>query len=161
MAHAITEYKIEKFQIFIKSQGGLTMKTDTKIKLNGIHHIALNVKNMERATDFYSDILGFKVVTRTSNLTGLKHVELDAGNVFLALFESPDLDFENAQKTMTDDGYLHFAFEADKDQFSTIVQTLKDNGVRFDGQPRNHGGGDSVYIYDPDGHVIEIHAPNA
>ena len=137
------------------------MKTDKKIKLNGIHHIALNVKDMERATDFYSDILGFKEVTRTSNLTGLKHVELDAGNVFLALFESPDLDFENAQKTMTDDGYLHFAFGADKDQFSTIVQTLKDHGVRFDGEPRNHGGGDSVYVYDPDGHVIEIHAQNA
>ena len=101
------------------------------------------------------------MVTRTSTLTGLKHVELDAGNVFIALFESPDLDFENAQKTMTDDGYLHFAFGADKDQFSTIVQTLKDNGVRFDGEPRNHGGGDSVYFYDPDGHIIEIHAQNS
>ncbi len=133
------------------------MKTDTKVKLNGIHHIALNVKNMDRAEHFYSDLLGFEVVTRTSTKAGLKHTELDAGNVVMALFESPDLDFENAQKTMTDDGYLHFAFGADKDKSSAIIQHLKDNGVRFDGEPRNYPGGESVYFYDPDGHVIEIH----
>ncbi len=133
------------------------MKKDTKIKLNGIHHFALNVKNMDRAEHFYSDLLGFEVVTRTATKAGLKHIELDAGNVFIALFESPDLDIENAQKTMTDDGYLHFAFGADKDQSSAIIQNLKDNGVRFDGEPRNHPGGESVYFYDPDGYVLEIH----
>ncbi len=133
------------------------MKTDKKIKLNGIDHFALNVKNMDRAEHFYSDLLGFEVVTRTATRAGLKHIELDAGNVFIALFESPELDIENAQKTMTDDGYLHFAFAADKNQDPEIIQFLKDNGVRFDGKTRNHPGGDSVYFYDPDGHVIEIH----
>jgi catechol 2,3-dioxygenase-like lactoylglutathione lyase family enzyme len=133
------------------------MNADTKIQLNGIDHFALNVKDMNRAEHFYSDLLGFEVVTRTSTKAGLKHIELDAGNVFIALFESPELDLENAQKTMTDDGYLHFAFAADKDQAPEIIQSLKDNGVRFDGETRNHPGGDSVYFYDPDGHVIEIH----
>jgi len=133
------------------------MKLDTQAKLNGIHHIALNVKNMEKAEHFYSDLLGFTVVTRTSTKAGLKHIELDAGNVFIALFESPELDIENAQKTMTDDGYLHFAFGADKDRIPAIAQTLKDNGVRFDGAPRNH----AVYFYDPDGHIIEVHEQDA
>ena len=129
------------------------MKTTSKIQIKGIHHIALNVKSMEQAEHFYSDLLGFEVVTRTSTKAGLKHIELDAGNVFLALFESPDLDLESAQKTMTDDGYLHFAFGADKDQVPVIAKTLKDSGVRFDGEPRNN----AIYFYDPDGHVIEVH----
>ena len=133
------------------------MKTTAKIKINGIHHIALNVKNMERAEHFYSDLLGFKVVTRTSTKAGLKHIELDAGNVFIALFESPDLNIESAQKTMTDDGYLHFAFGVDKDQIPVIAQFLKDNGVRLDGEPRNN----KVYFYDPDGHIIEVHGQDA
>ena len=101
------------------------------------------------------------MVTRTSTLTGLKHVELDAGNVFIALFESPDLDLESAQKTMTDAGYLHYAFGVSKDHFSEVVKILKEKNVRFDGEPRNHGGGDSVYFYDPDGHIIEIHVQDA
>jgi catechol 2,3-dioxygenase-like lactoylglutathione lyase family enzyme len=133
------------------------MNADTKIKLKGITHFGLNVKNMDRAEHFYSDLLGFEVVTRTATKAGQKHFEFDAGNVFIALFESPELDIENAQKTMTDDGYLHFAFAADKDQAAAMIQHLKNNGVRFDGETRNHPGGDSVYFYDPDGHVIEIH----
>ena len=78
------------------------------IKLDGINHFAMNVRNMDRAEAFYTGILGFPVIMRTETQGGLKHVEVDAGNVAIALFESPDLDFETGQKIMTDDGYLHY-----------------------------------------------------
>jgi len=125
----------------------------TPIKLDGINHFALNVRNMDRAVAFYTGILGFPVINRTETRGGLKHVEVDAGNVAIALFESPDLDLEAAQKIMTDDGYLHYAYSAPADRMDEIIQALKDNGVKMDGEPRNH----SVYFFDPDGHQIEIH----
>ncbi len=125
----------------------------TPLQLNGINHFGLNVKDMKKAEEFYTGILGFSVLMRTQTQAGLQHVEVDAGNVAIALFESPDLDLEAGQKIMTDDGYLHFAFSTTSDRFDGIVQTLKDSGVKMDGEPRNNG----VYFFDPDGHQIEIH----
>ena len=127
------------------------------IKLDGINHFALNVRNMDKAEAFYTGILGFPVITRSETKAGLKHFEFDAGNVAIALFESPDLDLEAAQKTMTNDGYLHFAFTASYDRYEDTLQALKEAGVKMDGEPRDWGEGVSIYFPDPDGHQIEIH----
>lgn len=140
----------------------MNKKTNAKIKkasiqLDGINHFALNVRNMNRAEAFYTGILGFPVITRTETRAGLKHVEVDAGNVAIALFESPELNLTAAQKTMTDDGYLHFAFTAPYNRFDAIQQALKESGVKMDGEPRDWGEGVSIYFPDPDGHQIEIH----
>lgn len=132
------------------------MATTTKINLNGLDHLALNVKDMKRAEEFYTQVLGFPVIHRTETQAGLKHIEVDAGNIAIALFESPDLDLENAHKTMTDDGYLHFAFGASYDQFDKTLQSLKQDGVIMDGKPRDWGKSVSVYFRDPDGHQLEI-----
>ena len=134
-----------------------TQAKGAPIQLDGINHFALNVRDMDRAEAFYTGILGFPVITRTETRAGLKHVEVDAGNVAIALFESPDLDLTAAQKTMTDDGYLHFAFAAPYDRFDAIQQALKEGGVQMDGEPRDWGEGVSIYFPDPDGHQIEIH----
>ncbi len=136
----------------------MTLKTKvTKIQLEGLHHFALNVKNMKRSEKFYHQVLGFPVVNRTETRSGIKHFEIDVGNVVLALFESPDLDFDSAQKVMTNDGFLHFAFAAKPKQYEDIIQNLKDHNVEMDGEPRNHPGGKSIYFFDPDGHQLEIH----
>ena len=132
------------------------MTTTKKINLKGLDHFALNVKDMNRAEEFYTQILGFEVIHRTETQAGLKHIEVDAGNVAIALFESPDLDLEKAHKTMTEDGYLHFAFGASYDQFDATLQSLKQKGVIMDGEPRDWGNSVSVYFRDPDDHQLEI-----
>ena len=76
------------------------MTTTTKINLKGLDHFALNVKDMKRAEEFYTQTLGFEVIQRTETQTGSKHIEIDAGNVAIAPFESPDLDLEKAHKTI-------------------------------------------------------------
>jgi catechol 2,3-dioxygenase-like lactoylglutathione lyase family enzyme len=132
----------------------------TRIQLEGLHHIALNVKDMKKSVEFYQQVLGLPVVNRTETRSGVKHFEINAGNVVLALFESPDLDFASAQKVMTDDGFLHFAFGARPEQFEDIVQNFKDHNVELEGEPRNHPNGKSIYFYDPDGHYLEVHFSN-
>ncbi|MBC8288585.1 MAG: VOC family protein [Nitrospinae bacterium] len=130
--------------------------TNTKINLQGLNHFALNVKDMNRAEEFYNHKLGFPVIHRTRTKAGLQHIEVDAGNVAIALFESPELDLNAAHKTMTDDGYLHFAFGTTYDQFVTTMQALKENGIETDGEPRDWGSSVSVYFRDPDDHQLEI-----
>jgi catechol 2,3-dioxygenase-like lactoylglutathione lyase family enzyme len=83
--------------------------------------IALNVKDMKRSENFYQQVLGFPFIHRTQTQAGLQHIEMDAGNVTIALFESPKLDLKPAHKTMTDDGYLHFAFGSTYDQFDATL----------------------------------------
>lgn len=131
----------------------------SKIQINGISHYGLNVANMERAEKFYTGVLGFPVLMRTHTKAGFQHIEVDAGNVAIALFESPELDLKPAHKTMTEDGYLHFAFEANYERFDTTLQGLKDAGVKLDGEPRDWGQSVSVYFHDPDGHQLEINFP--
>lgn len=134
-----------------------SVSSPSGIKLDGINHIALNVRDMDRALDFYTGVLGFPVTMRSETQAGLKHIEVDAGNVAIALFESPGLDLTAAQKTMTNDGYLHFAFTGSYDRYDATLQVLKDKGVVLDGEPRDWGDGISIYFPDPDGHQIEIH----
>ncbi len=127
------------------------------MQLNGIHHIALNVRNLERAEAFYTGVLGFTVMARISK--GLRHIMVDTGNSAVALFEAPDLDTESSIDLMSETGYEHFAFRADKDQFDTIVQELKGKIDNVEG-PVKRGDGTSVYFNDPDGNHLEIHCDN-
>ena len=130
--------------------------TSTKIHLKGLDHFALNVKDMKRSENFYQKVLGFSVIHRTQTEAGLQHIEMNAGNVAIALFESPKLDLKAAHKTMTDDGYLHFAFGSTYDQFDATLQALKESGVETDGEPRDWGSSVSIYFRDPDDHQLEI-----
>ncbi len=127
------------------------------MQLDGIHHFAFNVQNMDRAEKFYTDVLGFKVSRRYPG--ALRHTELDAGNVVLALFEVPDLDQSEALNRLSGEGFLHFAFQTPRERFCTVVEELKGKGVVIDHGPIVLGSGESVYFKDPDGNPLEIRCP--
>ena len=125
------------------------------MRLLGIHHVALNVRDLDKAEKFYRDILGFKVVKRFSK--GLRHIMLDAGNSYIALFEVPDLDVESHINQLSDRGYMHFAFKIEVDQFQFAVKKLKDNNISIGEGSVRRGNGDSVYFQDLDYNHLEIH----
>ncbi len=116
---------------------------------------------MNRAEEFFTQTLGIKVIHRTKTQSGLKHFEINAGNVALTLFESPDLDLEKTHKTMTEEGYLHFAFGASYDQFDSTILSLKQKGVIMDGEPRDWDKSVSVYFRVPDDNQLEINFARA
>ncbi|VAX32485.1 hypothetical protein MNBD_NITROSPINAE05-921 [hydrothermal vent metagenome] len=125
------------------------------MKLDGIHHIALNVKDLDRAEKFYTEVLGFKVTHRFSK--GLNHLMLDTGNSAIALFETPDLEVKDAMNLLSETGYLHLAFKIHRDQFSEVVDELKKHNVTVDSGPVKRGDGESIYFNDPDHNHLEIH----
>ncbi len=124
------------------------------MQLKGIHHIALNVRDLDLAEKFYGDVLGFKVLHRFSK--GLRHIMMDTGNSAVALFETPDLDTGASVQKLSEEGYMHFAFGADKESFEGIVEELKAHKVSIDG-PVKRGDGVSIYFNDPDNNHLEIH----
>ena len=127
------------------------------MQLKGIHHIALNVKDLDRAENFYTAVLGFKVTHRFSK--GLRHLMLETGNAAVALFETPDLKVQEAMNILSEEGYLHLAFEADPADFKKTVEELQTKNIGVRG-PVKRGDGESIYFNDPDDNHLEIHCHN-
>ena len=125
------------------------------MQLEGIHHIALNVCDLFRAEQFYVEVLGFKVAKRFSK--GLRHIMLDVGSSYIALFEVPHLAIKSHIEILSETGYMHFAFKIECGQFLLAVEKLRDKNINIGGGPVRRGDGDSVYFQDPDGNHLEIH----
>ena len=126
------------------------------MKLDGVHHIGVNVSDLNRAESFYVNVLGFIVVDRYQE--GIRHSMLDTGTTKIHLFESINLEFDDAIIRLSEDGYAHLAFGTTRKQFPQIMEELKKHNVPFRG-PLILGKGESVHFKDPDGNHLEIRCP--
>jgi catechol 2,3-dioxygenase-like lactoylglutathione lyase family enzyme len=125
------------------------------MRILGIHHIALNVCDLDRAERFYTDVLGLKVLKRFSK--GLRHLILDIGNSQIALFEVPDLEMKSHLEKLSGTGYMHFAFKIDREEFKLAIKKLLDHSIDIGDGPIRRGEGSSVYFQDLDYNHLEIH----
>ena len=93
------------------------------MKLDGIHHIGVNVLDIDRAEKFYTGVLGFRMEKRYEE--EIRHLMLDTGGTTLHLFESPNLNMENALDCLSEQGYAHIAFGTSRENFPKIIDELK------------------------------------
>ena len=126
------------------------------MKLDGVHHIGVNVSDLDRAESFYVNVLGFIVVDRYQE--DIRHSMLDTGTTIIHLFESTNLEFDDAIIRLSEDGYAHLAFGTNRKQFPQVMEELKKHNVPFRG-PLILGKGESVHFKDPDGNHLEIRCP--
>ena len=126
------------------------------MKLDGVHHIGVNVRDLDRAEAFYTDVLGFKVIDRYHE--EIRHSMLDTGATKIHLFESTGLKFDEAIDCLSEDGYAHMAFGTSREKFPMVMEELKKHNVSFRG-PLFLGKGESVHFKDPDGNHLEIRCP--
>ena len=132
--------------------------------LRKVHHIALNVKDMEASKGFYGNILGLHQLVGEEVPSTL--VELVAAGkvcnfktpdgIILDLFAEPDLLPPDSDPEKQFTRANHLAFDIAPQLFDQAVQTLKELQVpvAIDVVTRLTGRG--FYIYDPDGFIIEI-----
>ena len=126
------------------------------MRLDGVHHIGVNVRDLDLAESFYTSIMGFRVTERYSEKT--RHLMLDTGSTTLHLFESPALDMRDAIDCLSGQGYAHIAFGTSREKIPQIIAELKKNNIVFRG-PLILGKGESVHFKDPDGNHLEIRCP--
>ena len=126
------------------------------MKLDGIHHIGINVNDLDRAEIFYTNVLGFNVLERYDEKT--RHSMLNTGKTKIHLFELTDLDSEDAITHLNEHSYAHIAFGTNREQFPKIIKELNKHKIPFRG-PLILGMGESIHLKDPDGNCLEIRCP--
>ncbi|NEP54774.1 MAG: VOC family protein [Moorea sp. SIO3C2] len=132
--------------------------------LRGVHHIALNVKDMDTSRQFYGTLLGLHELTGDEvpetlvNLVAqgkVANFRLPDGTI-LDLFGEPDLGPPNPDPTQQFTRANHMAFDIDPSLFDQAVEVLKHNQVPIDHGPVSRPTGRGIYFYDPDGFLLEI-----
>lgn len=130
------------------------------IHLERLGHLALFVGNLERARDFYVQMLGCHVLEEESAEHGrTAFLEIgDHGNT-LDLVEAAgagDAGAAPGPGSAPGRGLNHLAFEtATREGLRDAYFTLIDNGVEVP-YAVDHGTSQSIYFRDPDGHMVEI-----
>ncbi|GHV43158.1 lactoylglutathione lyase [Spirochaetia bacterium] len=123
--------------------------------LTGITHLALTVKDMEKAVDFYCRVLGLKKVFELPEpKTGapwIVYLHLDKKQ-FVELFYNGTTD--NPWNSSLR-GFNHICFEVD--DINRIAAHIKESGYKLDTEPKL--GVDKnwqAWVTDPDGVRIEL-----
>ena len=121
----------------------------------GMHHLALICSDIERTIEFYTRVLGFPLVELFQNrdLPSSTHFFFNIGHDnLLAFFDFPENPMPPTCEAIG--GMHHVAISVSPEQFEAIGGRLKARGVTNLGPPQVSG--DSLYIRDPDGALIEI-----
>jgi catechol 2,3-dioxygenase-like lactoylglutathione lyase family enzyme len=109
----------------------------------GVHHVSINIDDIDAALDFYVGTLGLVVRTDRPDF-GFGGAWLDAGSQQVHLIGAPP-PLDRGQ---------HFALQVE-DLDATIVD-LRENGVQIsDAIPV--GTGRQAFTHDPAGNMIELH----
>jgi len=121
-----------------------------------IGHVHLRVADLERATGFYRDVLGF-TVTIDGRTFGLQAVFLAVGDYHHHVALNTWLSAGGTSPPDGHTGLHHLALlYPDRHELARAVRRLVDCDYPID-EARDHGGTVSVYLRDPEGNGIELY----
>lgn len=123
------------------------------MKLERLDHFGLDVTDLARAEQFYTDVLGLRVVARLG-----EQVLLQCGDQNLAIFRvtrAPLSAAERAARIAHPLGQSHHAFRVGHEDFLRAREQLAEAGMEF-AQPIDWGDHDCIYFLDPDGNLLEL-----
>jgi glyoxylase I family protein len=133
-----------------------------QIKVTELDHIVLNVSDVDRSLAFYIEVLGLtaeRVNEFKAGAVGFPSVRINPDTI-IDLFPNKDTDKGAVAGEKREGNLNHFCMVVGREDFSGIVDYLKDNGVVVHAGPVSRWGArgraTSVYFLDPDGNEIEI-----
>ena len=127
----------------------------------GINHLVINVRDIEESHKFWTDVLGFKEVGRSSRRNMRFYSGDHSGRMNhhdIALVENPNLPKPPAEWEMFDMPVAinHIAIAMpNREAWLKQLAWLQHKGVKFHRRV-NHGMTHSLYINDPNGYGVEV-----
>jgi catechol 2,3-dioxygenase-like lactoylglutathione lyase family enzyme len=135
------------------------MKT---MNITGLDHIVLNVRDIDRALKFYTEVLGLRgerIDEFRAGKVGFPSVRIN-GETIIDLFPRESPAASDAPESKTAGNLNHFCLVVGAADFAEIVAYLKEHGVGVHQGPISRWGArgqaTSVYFFDPDRNEIEI-----
>ena len=150
----------------------LTASNKKTLPVRGVHHLVLTTDDMKVTIDFYTEVLGMKLVhamkvppglgTGSTNrgnppFENIRHYFFDMGNdSLLAFFEIPKGEKPKSDRDAIG-GMQHLSFVVrPQAAFEALLERLKARGIEYRGPSKMVSGpGYSVYFYDPHGARLE------
>lgn len=132
------------------------------MRLTGIHHVTLVVEDLERTTGFYSGVLGLTLVREGANDDdpGARHFWFGdaqgSPGTLVSFLEYPSMDEGVVGRGSTH--HLAFAVGSAAEQ-DAWRDWLASKDVPCS-EAFERGGLRSLYLRDPDGHILEITVPH-
>ena len=120
--------------------------------IQGLSHLTFVVRDLERSAGLWRDALGAQEVYDSGAVQFSLSREkfFVAGGLWIALMEGEPLAVRN---------YRHVAFKVDDADIDTYRAKLVELGAEIrEGRPREEGEGQSLYFYDYDNHLFELHS---
>lgn len=126
------------------------------IEFESIHHVSLAVTDLEKAKEFYGEVLGLQEIKRPPfDFPGAWY---QIGNQQLHLIVNEDAQtLRDSDRIETKDG--HFAIRV-KDYYATR-DFLKRKQVEIIEQPDSTSGFAQIFCQDPDHNLIELNVDQA
>lgn len=123
--------------------------------IEGLSHITLIVRNLDRMEEILIRIFDARKIYDSGSQT----FSLAKERFFLVGPESAPLWIAIMEgQALVDKTYNHIAFKIKDDEISLYLERIKSLGLEFrDGRSRVPGEGQSLYFYDDDHHLFELH----
>jgi len=117
---------------------------------SGINHITIRVNDIERAEEFYGDILGFELVRKMGQSMAVYKIgEEDT----LVLVEA-ETSYDPSSRDYRVD---HFGFYLDsEEEVDEMAEYFREKEVSILSGPANRKRGRFVFVSDPDGNMLEF-----
>jgi catechol 2,3-dioxygenase-like lactoylglutathione lyase family enzyme len=121
-----------------------------KFNPSGINHITIRVNDINRAEEFYGDMLGFELLRKMGQSMAVYRVgEEDT----LVLVEA-ETSYDPSSRDYRVD---HFGFYLESNEkVDEMAQYFREQEVTILSGPANRKRGRFVFISDPDGNMIEF-----
>jgi catechol-2,3-dioxygenase len=120
------------------------------MKVEGIDHVALAVRDVEASVVWYRDVLGLGRMHEDA--WGNHPAVMGTGNTSVALFPQGSSGSQDQPAR----GFRHLAFRVAATDFQAARVAVEAAVVRC--QYADHGVAESIYFLDPDGNQIEVTA---
>ena len=117
-----------------------------EVKIKGLHHVAIHVRELDSAKEFYEDIFGLAPTKTPDNAreNGIAWYELPDGRQ-LHLFE---------RKESTETGRAHFALEVE--DLDSWQKLLRDKEIATEEPTVDLYKAKRIFIRDPSGNLFEL-----
>jgi catechol 2,3-dioxygenase-like lactoylglutathione lyase family enzyme len=128
--------------------------------LSGVLETCLYVEDVNRASNFYEEVLGLRRIAGDDRFRAYSIADKDVLLLFKRGATTQPVDIPGGTIPPHDgSGQNHLAFAISAEQMPAWEKQLVENQIVIESRVRWPAGGTSVYFRDPDDNLLEIATP--